>query len=620
MWCSSWSRQQNDSGIKLANMDIDIENRVNEAIAQLKQLSIEEIDINEMDPVAKMLLVAMLNEAQKIQDHVDNVAQRIVERFCSDFIPYNKVNAIPAIAILEPSFKSKKDAEIINIGSGATFSYKAKESKHPLNYIPIFSINALPYATLYYLTNSHLTFGDTHYDNIRMDKPNQMWLGITTNVEVESLQGLSILIKGTDGIIPKHIFVGDNNDELDFATMSELESINMIEPFDAQQSSRQFFSFVETWKERLLNMEEAALIYITDEITDRDLFKPRTFPNSFRQHLEDTHLNCFEPNTLWLRIVFPEGYVVPDDCQLSINVLPVVNVDLNNLTLIQASPIAKLQKQEDSFFLNVVETSSSSIRQGFNTTKQDIIIRDFDASSYHNGDLYRDVRNLYNRFIDDYYAFIEYNGIKDGESLKQLRQTINQIGKSVGERNSKFSFDSGSYVMKNMNQAQDTSTVRVTFLTTQGRAGNVPKAGETMEVKKLPSIEQKAAIIVSAMGGCDKATADERYELLRYYTLTNDRLFTKMDIDAFLRREIISEFGKDEFRRILIKISIEGMGGSNGLQRGLYIDIEFKDRKNYEKAVAMALDKQLLQKIDNKSCISMPINIRFINLEDNENA
>ena len=62
------------------------------------------------------------------------------------------------------------------------------------------------------------------------------------------------------------------------------------------------------------------------------------------------------------------------------------------------------------------------------------------------------------------------------------------------------------------------------------------------------------------------------------------------------------------------------MGGSPGLQRGLYIDIEFKDRKNYEKAVAMALDKQLLQKIDNKSCISMPINIRFINLEDNENA
>lgn len=602
-------------------MDIDLENRVKESINQLKQLSIEDIDLNEMDPVAKMLLVAMLNEVQKIQDQVDNMGQRLVERYCSDFIPYDKVNAVPSIAILSPTFKSKKDSEIINIGSETTFSYKTKGNKHPLNYIPIFSINALPYSELFLLTQRRLSFGGNKYDGIKMHQPNQMWLGIVSSVEVQSLKGLSILIKGTKGISPKQIHVGDNHTELDFVTMSEMEKVEMVEPFDAQQSSGQFFSFIESWKDRLLNMEDATLIYITDETSDRDLFKPRTFPSSFRLQLEDTYLNLFEPNTLWLRIDFPEGYTVPDDCQLTINSIPVVNVDVNTLTLTQASPIAKLQKQEDSFFLNVVETSSASIHQGFNSTQQDIIIRDFDASCYHNGDLYREVRNLYNRFIDDYYAFIEYNGIKDGESLKQLRQTINQIGKSVGDRgNSKYKFDSGSYVMKNMNNEQESSTVKVTFLTTQGRAGNAPRAGEIMEVKKLPSIEQKVDIIVSAMGGCDKASADERYELLRYYSLTNDRLFTRMDIDAFLRKEIISEFGKDEFNRIFIKMAIEGIGGNDYLQRGLYIDIEFKDKKNYDRAVSMALDKQMQQKIDNKSCISMPVIIKLINLEEDENA
>ncbi|MBQ9575817.1 MAG: hypothetical protein IJV11_02965 [Muribaculaceae bacterium] len=602
-------------------MDIDLENRVKESINQLKQLSIEDIDLNEMDPVAKMLLVAMLNEVQKIQDQVDNMGQRLVERYCSDFIPYDKVNAVPSIAILSPSFKSKKDSEIINIGSETTFSYKTKGNKHPLNYIPIFSINALPYSELFLLTQRRLSFGGNKYDGIKMHQPNQMWLGIVSSVEVQSLKGLSILIKGTKGISPKQIHVGDNHTELDFVTMSEMEKVEMVEPFDAQQSSGQFFSFIESWKDRLLNMEDATLIYITDETSDRDLFKPRTFPSSFRLQLEDTYLNLFEPNTLWLRIDFPEGYTVPDDCQLTINSIPVVNVDVNTLTLTQASPIAKLQKQEDSFFLNVVETSSASIHQGFNSTQQDIIIRDFDASCYHNGDLYREVRNLYNRFIDDYYAFIEYNGIKDGESLKQLRQTINQIGKSVGDRgNSKYKFDSGSYVMKNMNNEQESSTVKVTFLTTQGRAGNAPRAGEIMEVKKLPSIEQKVDIIVSAMGGCDKASADERYELLRYYSLTNDRLFTRMDIDAFLRKEIISEFGKDEFNRIFIKMAIEGIGGNDYLQRGLYIDIEFKDKKNYDRAISMALDKQMQQKIDNKSCISMPVIIKLINLEEDENA
>lgn len=122
-------------------------------------------------------------------------------------------------------------------------------------------------------------------------------------------------------------------------------------------------------------------------------------------------------------------------------------------------------------------------------------------------------------------------------------------------------------------------------------------------------------IAIGAMGGCDKATPDERYELLRYYSLTNDRLYTRMDIDAFLRKEIMAEFGKEEFRRIFIKMSIEGTEGSTSLQRGLFIDIEFKDTKNYDKAVNEALDVKLLQRIENKSCITMPIIINLINLE-----
>ena len=77
----------------------------------------------------------------------------------------------------------------------------------------------------------------------------------------------------------------------------------------------------------------------------------------------------------------------------------------------------------------------------------------------------------------------------------------------------------------------------------------------------------------------------------------------------------MAEFGKDEFRRIFIKMNIEGTDGIASLQRGLYIDIEFKDTKNYDKAVNESLDVKLLQKIENKSCIAMPIIINLINLE-----
>lgn len=597
-------------------MDIDLENRAKEVIEELKQLSIEQIDFNEMDPIVKMMLVTLINESQKIQDYIGNLEQRIVDRFCSDFIPYNKIGAIPAIAILAPEFKPKKDSDVVSIGSNCMFSYKSTISKHALNFLPLFRTLAIPHHDLYTLTPSRLQTRESVIENVSMKRSDCLWLGIAMKKEVECLRGMSILIMGTRGIAPEHIYCGGDKSELEFATMAKMESVEMAEPFDAQQSSGQFFSHIESWKERLLNMENATLLYITDERVDRDLFKQKTFPKSFTQELEDNVLNNFDHGTLWLCLEFPKGYIVPNDCRVVINALPVVNVERNNLTLTQASPIAKLQKQDDAFFLCVTETSVNSQQQGFNAMDQDVIIRDFDASRYHNGDLYRDVRNLYNRFIDDYYAFIEYNGIKDGEALRRLRQTINQIGKSVGVNNSKFKFDSGTYVMKNMNGEQNSSTVNVTYLTTQGRIGNTPQAGEKMENKKnLPAIEQKVDIVVSAMGGCDKASADERYELLRYFTLTNDRLYTKMDVDAFLRKEIIAEFGKEEFKRIFIKLSIEGAAGKTSLNRGLYIDIEFKDLKNYNKAVDMALDKQLLRKINNKSCIAMPINIRLIDLD-----
>lgn len=596
-------------------MDVELEKGINEAMASLRQLSVGDIDFSKLDPVAKMMMVTLVSETKKIHDYVDSMNQRLVERFCTDFIPRKKIEAMPAVSVLVPTLKKGHDNAISYIGTDVTFSYKTVQCKSPLNYIPIFNTALLPYKSLYLLTPNKL-WSEEGTARIKLPKTNEIWLGIRTCTEVDCLKGLSLFIKGTNGIMPTMIHSGIDNKELDFATMLEMENIEMAEPFDSQQSSGKFFAFVESWKECLLGMPGAGLLYLTDETVERDLFKHRAYPRLLQQHLEDDVLTQLDPSTIWLRLDFPEGYDVPDNCQILLNVLPVTNIDVCSLTLTQAQPIAKLQNQEDAYYLSILETSTDAQQQGFNTNSDDIIVRDFDAACYSNNDLYRDVRNLYNRFIDDYYAFIEYNGIKDGEVLKQLRETINKLGKSVGLQNAKYKFDSGTFVMKNMNQYPPSLTTRVSYITTQGKIGNLPQRGDSMENRKSPFIEQKVSVLVSAMGGADKATADERYEQLRYYTLTGDRLYTRMDIDAFLRKEVLSEFGKEEFKRIFIKTSIEGTGGENGLQRGLYIDLEFKDRKNYEQARATAFDRLMQQRIKNKSCIAMPIIVTLTNLDE----
>lgn len=605
-------------------MDKDLEKKVNDTINHLKTISNADLDFSIVDPIVKMMLVSLLYETQKIYDYVDGVYDRILERYCDTFIPRREVDAMPALTIVELRLKSVKNPEQISIGSSASFTYKLGDNKQQINYIPIFNTLCIPYEDLYIITpwkfynkdkvvNISDDFKKAQCDGNAGRMSNSLWFGINSNVEINSLKGLSFLLNGLD-VSPEHtyIYASGRYYDLECSDMRQMEDVEFLEPFDAQQSSSQFFSVVENWKDVLLNMQKNILLYVTADIEDRDVFKMGRYPEILQKFIKEPDLNSISNNTLWLKFDFPIDYKIPCDISISINVLPVANVDISSVTLTQMSPIAKLQKQDNSFFLNIIQTSVADNKQGFDMIGDDIIVRDFDAARYHHGDLYRDVRTLYNHFLDDYYAFIEYHGIKDGSKIRQLRDLINEIGTSVGNSNSKYSFDSGTFVMKNMNQS---SHVKVSFSTTMGKLGNKPHEGDVMESKKLPAVEKDAIVRIDAMGGTDKASADEKYENLKYYSLTNDRLFTKKDIEVFLRKELIMEFGKSEFKRISVNLSVEGAQGKTELQRGLYITVLFKDKKNYDKAIESSFKNRIHQKILNRSCISMPIVIRLLSAE-----
>lgn len=598
-----------------------MQKKIAESIEFLKKTSKDNIEIQLMDPIARMMLVALLHESKKIEDYVDSISDKIIDHFCEDFIPRKEVSAMPAIALVAPCFKKNKEIETISVSSGVSFVYKHNDSKTIIDYKPLLKTTLIPFDDLYILTHNRLICKEKTFE-VSMGNPNEIWIGINTKAEIETLKNFSIFIYGIRGLLPKNISVSTRNVcNLAYSSMGQLEDLEMNEPFDSQQASNKFIHIIKYWKEYLQDMPEGTLIYITDELNDRDVFKGKAYPRIFENWLESEVLAYFEEKTIWLRIEYPNNFVVPESCKIIINTFPIADISINNVILNQTSPIAKLQEQDNTFFIQIVETSNTSHKQGFNLLEDEIVVRDFDASCYHNGDLYRDVRNLYNRFVEDYYAFIEYNGLKDGEDIKRLKELINKIGKNVGYQNSKYKFDSGTYVMKNINQFPPTNSIKVSYMTTHGRLGNIlQKTNENnkeqkLECKKLPIIENNVPVVVGAWGGRDKASADSRYEQIRYYTLTNDRLYTKMDIEAFVRKELITIYGYDEFKRIFINIHIEGATGRDSLQRGLYIDIEFRDKKNYTKALDMNIKDTLYRNIINRSCISMPIFVYIINKE-----
>ena len=121
-------------------MDIDLQKRINDVVEELNSISETRIDFMQMDPVAKMMLVALMSEAQKINDKVDAMEERLVERYCEHFIPRKLVDAMPALLLLAPQFKPNKDTETVNIGSNVQFSYKRSASASQL--YPYFQNNS----------------------------------------------------------------------------------------------------------------------------------------------------------------------------------------------------------------------------------------------------------------------------------------------------------------------------------------------------------------------------------------------------------------------------------------------------------------------------------------------
>ncbi len=586
-----------------------MQQQIDELVIELKKTG-----NNLNDPVAKLMITTLLYQTQKIKDEIVRIPERIIERLCVTFVPKNKISAIPALCLVQPKVKVRRDIVPHTISDGAYFTFKIN-TKQTLSYYPLFKNLIIPLSKFYILTPKELR-SENGSTKIQFGKKGQVWLGLESSAEVETFENVSFLIKGTNGVLPKRIAVNNGNTELSFTSATNSDELSLAEPFDSQQVTADFIEIFNLWRRHINGGDNNSLIFITDKRQDRDVFKCRAYPKVFQQYLESSDLDQFANNILWILFDFGTDFDVPAEIEILPNIVPVTNVNINNVTLTQSSPIAKLTKNDGSFFLSVIETPLSYQRQGFSVNKDEFVIRDFDTCSYNAELLYKDIRNLYNRFIDDYYAFIDYHNLKDGESVRSLRDMINRIGKSVqSNQEIKNRYDEGTYAMRSVNLSSQIASVRVSYLTTFGRLGNTPTAGSLMENKKDAALEKDVRVITTAECGEDKADADQLYEMLRYYTLTSDRLFTKMDIDAFIRLQLLKEFGKEEVQRINYTITVQGAAGPTKLRRGLYIDIQFKDTKNYQKALSIALDRRLKNMIEDKSCLSMPIIITLINLE-----
>ncbi|MCH5224523.1 MAG: hypothetical protein J1D77_00940 [Muribaculaceae bacterium] len=580
------------------------------------------------DPVALLMLTAVSHQVKKLEDEMEEIPERVTERLAADFLPPGSIEPVPALCLVKPSLKSKRDIKPHEIPDNVLFTYKSPEG--PITYTPLFKNLIVPYENLLVLSPSRLKklASDPHIeDHIK----GHVWVGIKNGSEISTLRGVSFLIKNSFGLMPVQINLcqrtegpdGSWGRDLMFSDASHPDSIPLSEPFDARQMSPTMVNVFTVWRNAFREDKDRQLLVINDPFTSRDEFKPgnNPFVSRYIKYFESSLLSEWD-NYLWLDLDFGEQ-ILPEDIDVEMNIVAVVNVNINTVTLTSSSPVARLNK-EGSQFVSVLETPLKNRKLGYPSNRSEFTIRDFDTDIFKPGRLYREVRRLYNNFIDDYYAFTEFHGLKDGESLKTLREVVNKIGEGADKTNpGSKRYEEGVYAMKNLSSGS--LAVKVTYLTTLGSQGNLPQTmrrnrdGEwepdTMENKKDAALEKDIPVVCNYDCGRDKAKVDEVYELLRYHSMTRNRLFTKMDIEAYTRVELMKFFGKSEKDRMEIQLSVMGAPGFRSLHRALYVKIYFKDKRNCIKAMDMGLDKRLTRGIEDHSCLSMPVIVILHSLE-----
>lgn len=123
----------------------------------------------------------------------------------------------------------------------------------------------------------------------------------------------------------------------------------------------------------------------------------------------------------------------------------------------------------------------------------------------------------------------------------------------------------------------------VSYLTTQGARGNLLKAG--MQLASSVAACGEVFALIDAVGGRNKITGPVgKRELAQYSALSNDRIFTEMDIMKFCRVELYSAFGDEVMRFTTVRLSGKSIPVGNHIERCHVVEFHFTSERLYTAA------------------------------------
>lgn len=497
-------------------MDTKVRNKVAELQRTLEQ---DEQRISLSDPIAKMMLVAIAHQSCEIERKMDETAARLSERFCDQVLQRSNLQAQPAVSVVKVG--NGREYAPYYIDENDTFTYKAAKC----NFRPIFKSRIIPgriaacFMNNIILQPNSTPIQATWPENRHKD---EIWLAFDAPGEVTTLEDAMIAFSHP---LPTEMLMAEVGD------VQIPMSLAMEEPPRTLNSN---FMLMEFWKKSLVYY--GLWLYRFGKCSSKRTLHRSEIPAWIMDSYSQDIIEPFIGNRyLWVRIKAANGISLPLNTAILLNSIPVVNYDIQDVKLSYSEPIQRLENDKTStFFLDVVQNQEQA---------HEFFIRDFDVCQYDNERIREDITNLYNHYVNDYFAFVDSNSLHDGATLRSLRQSMMQVYDSLDEyRSGNNRPYGGAYAIRNPQNNQQPMVL--SYFTTNGERGNLLKRGGRLASTNAAVGDVEA--LIDATGGRNKVRDNKtRKELAKHIVNSNDRLFTRIDLLQYCKMEFMRAFGEE---------------------------------------------------------------------------
>jgi hypothetical protein len=520
-------------------------------------------NINDMDPMVKLLIEALSAELFNVSNDVKNLENRVLSKISRILASDYLTSALPAHAVLKA--QPIEIHERLNVDNHFFYrratvkenSKSTKEEQLDVFFSPIGEVDLFNAHIRYTATGKHLYEHDEamHKNTVLTALPgsgvegNSLWLGIECSPQLQNLQNLSLFFEWAD--------YSANDDFYKLLSvikcyLNDAELITqpgIIYAEDSNVANRPVFyeqNVINLITRDVKDFYNNRFISLTDDLlTDVGAYT-QNFPSAFTEIFNPNDLNRLK-SCIWIKITFPAAISthIIDELQILVNCFPVLNRrrydqkyrlrEVNNIIPIKPSANDHFLSVKELYDDRNVRYSEIPYTQANQSFEGSYSIRNGGAERFDSRNAQQLIEYLFELLRDEKAAFASYGSDFLNGILKTLEQNLALIEKK--SRAAEDGPEMFNYlIVKPGNKA---NMLYLQYWTTLADGANHIRRGTKLQQFEMMKLRADSLrLMTGTVGGRDSLGATERIQAYKYGLTTKDRIVTHADLVSFCYYEL----------------------------------------------------------------------------------